>query len=196
MRFVAFFLSAIFFFSFCSSQCNSGQVDINVASISELDKLTDIGPARAQYIVDARPYSSVDDLDKAKDIGPARLAKIKEQGLACIGSETYSKGEPVNQPRVSEEDSEQVLTEDKFTSRVIEETSIESQNTLEAVQTESIINLNSDTKTKEEKIVYESRSEQIRKYSIYAFIIFLLVVTIFLLFEKHERTKDYGNDDY
>ena len=64
------------------------QVDINTASLQQLDNLTGIGPTYAQRIIDGRPYSSVDDLLKVKGIGPATLQKIKDQGLACVNCET------------------------------------------------------------------------------------------------------------
>lgn len=60
------------------------QININTASLAELDKLTGIGPKYAQTIINARPFSSVDELDRVKGIGPATLAKIKTQGLACV----------------------------------------------------------------------------------------------------------------
>jgi hypothetical protein len=200
MKFISFLISAIFFISLCIAQCNSGQVDINSASISELDKLVDIGPARAQYIIDARPYTSLEDLDRAKDIGPSRLAKIKEQGLACVGSETYSEEDNLlleessnKEDEREAEKSEQV--EEKITSRVIEETYVEQQKSSEIAQTESIINLNSDD-TSKKKVIYESRNELIRKYSVYVFIVFLLIVISFLLLKRNERTEDCSIDDY
>jgi len=64
------------------------QVDINTASLQQLDNLTGIGPTYAQRIIDGRTYSSVDDLLKVKGIGPATLQKIKDQGLACVNCET------------------------------------------------------------------------------------------------------------
>jgi len=60
-------------------------VDINTASLAQLETLTGIGPVKAQAIIDARPYSSLDDLDRAKGIGASTLQKIKTQGLACVG---------------------------------------------------------------------------------------------------------------
>lgn len=63
-------------------------VDINTASLAQLDTLTGIGPTYAQRIIDGRPYSSVDDLLRVKGIGPATLQKIKDQGLACVNCES------------------------------------------------------------------------------------------------------------
>lgn len=57
-------------------------VDINTATLTQLDNLTGIGPTLGQRIIDNRPYASVDDLLKVQGIGPKNLEKIKQQGLA------------------------------------------------------------------------------------------------------------------
>ncbi|MCX6723919.1 MAG: helix-hairpin-helix domain-containing protein [Candidatus Staskawiczbacteria bacterium] len=62
----------------------AAQVNINTASLAQLDEITGVGPATAQKIIDARPFSSVDDLLRVKGIGPKTLQKIKDQGLACV----------------------------------------------------------------------------------------------------------------
>lgn len=73
------------------------QIDINTASLQQLDEITGIGPVMAQRIIDARPFSSVDDLERVKGIGPKTLQKIKDQGLACVGcGQTQQPAQAVN----------------------------------------------------------------------------------------------------
>lgn len=55
-----------------------GRVNLNTATLAELDTLPGVGPKTAQLIVDSRPYAKVDDLLKVKGIGPATLAKLRE----------------------------------------------------------------------------------------------------------------------
>jgi competence protein ComEA len=57
-------------------------VDINSASLDQLETLPGIGPATAQAIVDQRqrngPFRSVDDLLDIRGIGPAKLDAIRD----------------------------------------------------------------------------------------------------------------------
>ncbi len=54
-------------------------VNVNTATLAELDTLPGVGPKTAQLIVDGRPYAAVDDLLKVKGIGPATLAKFRDR---------------------------------------------------------------------------------------------------------------------
>jgi competence protein ComEA len=55
----------------------SAPLDLNEATVDELDALPGVGPATAKAIVDYRtdhgPFSSVDDLLDVRGIGPAKL---------------------------------------------------------------------------------------------------------------------------
>jgi len=57
-----------------------GRININTASLAELQTLSGVGPVRAQAIVDYRsangPFRTVDELIDVPGIGPATLAAI------------------------------------------------------------------------------------------------------------------------
>lgn len=58
---------------------SEGLINVNTASLSELDKLPGVGPVTAQKIVDNRPYSSVDELLSKKVVGSKVFGEIKEK---------------------------------------------------------------------------------------------------------------------
>jgi len=69
--------------SLSSSQNSGGKVNINTASVEELDKaLPGIGPTLAQRIVDYReqhgPFRSPEDLKNVSGIGERRFEQIKD----------------------------------------------------------------------------------------------------------------------
>jgi competence ComEA-like helix-hairpin-helix protein len=53
------------------------RVNINTATIEELQTLPGIGPAKARLIVANRPYQSVDDLAKLQGIGQKLTANLR-----------------------------------------------------------------------------------------------------------------------
>lgn len=52
-------------------------VDLNRASVRELESLPGIGPELARRIVEGRPYAAVDDLSRVRGIGPTRLTAVR-----------------------------------------------------------------------------------------------------------------------
>jgi len=88
MKKVFILLFLVFAILLMSKVFAADKVEINTASLQQLDEITGIGPVLAQRIIDARPFSSVDDLLRIKGIGEKTLQKIKDQGLAFVSGQT------------------------------------------------------------------------------------------------------------
>lgn len=65
----------------------AGPININTATVEQLDTLPGIGPAIAQRIIDYRaangPFKSIDEIKNVKGIGDAVFEKIK--GMIAVG---------------------------------------------------------------------------------------------------------------
>jgi len=55
----------------------AGRIDINAASVEELQRIKGIGPALAGRIIAGRPYQKCGDLLRVKGIGPKTFKKIQ-----------------------------------------------------------------------------------------------------------------------
>ena len=125
MKVLSKILILVLVISFVSSSCSDGQIDINSASKTDLEKLIGIGEVKSQSIIDSRPFESVDDLIKVYGIGPATLEKIKDQGLACVNSsETFEEEEEESEEKSNDEESSKIFLNEKEPEEKIEEEKI------------------------------------------------------------------------
>jgi competence protein ComEA len=66
-----------------SSSQGDGQVNINTATVEELDTLPGVGPSIAQRIIDYRttngPFQSIEDIKNVSGIGDATFEKLKDK---------------------------------------------------------------------------------------------------------------------
>ncbi|MHA6260184.1 MBL fold metallo-hydrolase [Sporosarcina sp. CAU 1771] len=64
---------------------NENCLNINTATLEEVQQITHIGPTLAAELIKLRPFHSIDELVNINGIGSGRLNDIKAQGVACIG---------------------------------------------------------------------------------------------------------------
>jgi competence protein ComEA len=65
----------------CIAAASSGKLDLNTATIEQLQELPGIGPSKAEAIIEERKkarFSSVDELERVKGIGPSVMAQVRD----------------------------------------------------------------------------------------------------------------------
>lgn len=175
MKGFAFFFFFIFLLGSISSACSEGQININNASLEELDKIIYVGNATAIKIVGARPFSSVDDLIRVKGIGNITLGKIKAEGLACVYEKEEEKISPIEEKPEPEE--------------IVTETITPSENLTEEIKELQVIKLNSKD-IKNDNSTQESKEESFtKKYAGFG-LVALGMLILGLLFLQKRNTKN------
>jgi len=169
--------------SFISALCEEGQININSASLGDLDKLYGIGPVKAQAIIDARPFSSVDDLIRTNGIGEVTLENIKSQGLVCVSEEDSE---------VTNEEDEEVNVNETNTDNndsMVDSTIIKNLSSPEEIELKAI-----DLNPKAIKSSENSENSGKRGYAIYGLFAFGALLALLFLIKNLVGRKRYKNE--
>jgi len=75
-----------------SSRAEPAEVEANTASQAQLESLPGVGPALAERLLKARPFTDWADLQaRVKGVGPATARKLSDAGLRVQG-QPYMSG--------------------------------------------------------------------------------------------------------
>lgn len=170
------FLFILLFIQVVSATCDSNQVDINTASLGELDEIIWIGEATAEKIIAARSFSKIDDLTKVSGIGEVKLQDIKDQGLACVESQEEEQ-------ETEEEENEEYTVQE---TKTLKETKTEITNIPIVEDKKDPIELSSHTSLtqKDEEVIYKSKSRKIWEHSSFFFVLFLLIILLLVVLRR------------
>ena len=179
MKYLVLILLMVSFIPVVSAVCEDGQININSASLEELDKLVGIGNATARNIINTRNvklFDSVDDLVRVSGIKDGKLKDIKAQGLACVDSDDSEEEEIANKPEVVEEVVEEEIKEEAVLESVLPLNNVEKK--------VEIISLNTKVAEDDTGLVYVSKNAKVVNYLPYGFAVFLIFVIGFLIWER------------
>jgi len=174
-----------------SALCEEGQIDINTASKEKLQEIIQIGPVRADEIIELRTerlFESVDDLVRVSGIVAegSRLTQIKDQGLACVNGQEEEEEEPIEEEEEQEQEEEEENVVEEY-QEIEEEQEMEELSSRETEPIElQTINLNPKV------IKTEDDNENLSKsnYAIYGLVFFCVLLVVLFILRKNKYNKN------
>jgi len=174
-KLILFCFVILIFTSLVSGLCEEWQIDINSATLAELDEIDHVGPAVAGYIIDSRPFNSLSELINIRYISEGYLDDILDEGLACVNG--YEGEEP-------KEETNEVVEEENLLDEGVEDPAGGLGG--EAPLTPEVISLTpKDIKSEEDKKVLDKTD-----YAKYGFIAFCILIGVLLILKNKRKQKN------
>lgn len=187
------FLLLVLSLGFISAICEEGQIDVNSASLEELDKLSGIGPAKAQEIINSRPFSSVDDLIKVKGIGEITLENIKTQGLACVENGDENENAEEKESNENNESTKNNFNETEEAANT-KETAISNLSFKPEEPETIILNSNQDISESLEntKAIKTPEATGLKKnLAVFGFVVFCVLIVVLFTIKSKKRKSEF-----
>lgn len=153
----------ILFSTFVFVGCSNSQIDINSATVNDLDKIVWVGETTATKIIEGRPFESLEDLDNIYGIGDKKLRDIIDEGLACV------ENEKINNVQKNESRQRDVIP--KFSD-------------VNNSYPKEILPILLEGEKENDILVYESKNSTVLNYLPYAFSVFLILIIAVLILQR------------
>lgn len=85
------------------------KINVNFASVEELQAVPGIGPKVAQEIINGRPYKKIEDLLKVKGFGEKKLAKIRDLITTKVNINSATSEQLQTLPRIGADAAKSII---------------------------------------------------------------------------------------